>query len=441
MAALLAAAFMFACIVEREFRAFGLSLVLSLASLGGFGLLLLIDFPYRAELLLGLLGLAGGLVIILLLPLGRRQKLAISGSQEQVDERDAIFHRFYRLEPGTPEYETYYKEHPEKQKFDDAVRALPGLGRPGSKTYDPETSAFQVASFDTFEKISRQIDWGPAALDGQPVQISPEAAALRIKGFARYLGADLTGCTQLNPAYIYSNIGRSPGPWGEAIDLEHGHAVAIAVEMSAEMISQAPNSAATTETAFEYFEVGKIAMILARYINLLGYQARAHVDGNYRVMCVPIAADAGLGELGRIGLLLTPRFGPRIRLAIVTTDLPLQPDRPICFGVQHFCEICKKCASNCPSGSIVKEAKAEFCGVEKWQNRQDTCYRFWRTQGTDCSICISVCPYSHPGSPIHNLARWLVSRNALARKLMLWADDLFYGPRPSPKTRPPKWHA
>jgi len=251
----------------------------------------------------------------------------------------------------------------------------------------------------------------------------------------------LVGCTRLNPAYIYSKIGRSPGPWGESIVLEHSHAVAIAVEMSAEMISQAPDSAATTETAFEYFEVGKIAMILTRYINLLGYQARAHVDGNYRVMCVPIAADAGLGELGRIGLLLTPRFGPRIRLAIVTTDLPLQPDPPICFGVQHFCEICKKCATNCPSGSIEKEGKADFCGVEKWQNRQDTCYRFWRTQGTDCSICIRVCPYSHPNSVIHNLVRWFVGRNALARKLMLWADDLFYGRRPRGKHRPPDWHA
>ncbi|GAG38682.1 unnamed protein product, partial [marine sediment metagenome] len=75
-----------------------------------------------------------------------------------------------------------------------------------------------------------------------------------------------------------------------------------------------PASATTTETVFKYFEVAKIAMLVARYINLLGYEARAHVDANYRVTCGPIAVDAGLGELGRLGLLVTPQYGPRARL-------------------------------------------------------------------------------------------------------------------------------
>ncbi|MBW1807724.1 MAG: hypothetical protein JRJ87_05975 [Deltaproteobacteria bacterium] len=130
---------MFACFAEREFRAFWLTLLFSLAGLGAIGLPLLIDFPYRTEVLLGLLGLGGLMLIILFLPIGRRQPLKISDGQLQVDERDAIFHRFYRLEPGTAEYEGYYKKHPEKQKFDDAVRALPGksTGRPNRSTVSP----------------------------------------------------------------------------------------------------------------------------------------------------------------------------------------------------------------------------------------------------------------------------------------------------------------
>jgi len=207
------------------------------------------------------------------------------------------------------------------------------------------------------------------------------------------------------------------------------------------MVRHAPDNATTTETAVKYFEAAKIAMLVARYINLLGYAARAHVDGNYRVLCAPIAADAGLGELGRLGLLITPRFGPRLRLSVVTTDLPLVQDQPIHFGVQHFCSLCKKCADCCPSASIDSGDKALCRGVEKWQSNQESCYHFWRVQGSDCSICVKVCPYSHPSTPLHNLVRWAVRRNALGRRVALWADDLFYGRRPQPCFDLPDWHA
>ena len=55
---------------------------------------------------------------------------------------------------------------------------------------------------------------------------SPEEFTRRVKGFARYLGARLVGTTKLNPAYVYSHIGRSPGQWGDPIRLDHTHAVA-----------------------------------------------------------------------------------------------------------------------------------------------------------------------------------------------------------------------
>jgi epoxyqueuosine reductase QueG len=130
-----------------------------------------------------------------------------------------------------------------------------------------------------------------------------------------------------------------------------------------------------------------------------------------------------------------------VRLAVVTTDLPLVQDPPLTFGVQHFCALCKKCAQLCPSGSITHGSKEVVAGVEKWQSKQDGCYRFWRIQGSDCSICIRVCPYSHPDTGMHNFVRGLASRNGISRKLMLKGDDWFYGRRPGAKTDYPDWHA
>ena len=51
---------------------------------------------------------------------------------------------------------------------------------------------------------------------------------------------------------------------------------------------------------------------------------------------IPMAVDAGLGELGRNGLLLTEKYGPRVRLCKVFTDLPLEPDEPIDLGPSIF---------------------------------------------------------------------------------------------------------
>jgi reductive dehalogenase len=416
-------------------------LVLFIPLLALFAAVLLVEFPARSWIILSVLLLGGLGALLVLLPIGPKRRLRICGQQQRVDERDAIFHRFYRLRPGTPEFDAYYRAHPEKTSFDDKLRSLPPLGHPGTRAYHRLAAPFQNAEADVLERITRAIEWGPEPVEGAPVAATPAEFTRRVKGFARYLGADLVGTTKLNPAYVYSHIGRSPGEWGAPITLDHSHAIAIAAEMDFDMVRHAPGCATTTETAFKYFEVAKIAMIVARYINLLGYEARAHVDGNYRVLCVPIAVDAGLGELGRIGLLMTPQFGPRVRLSVVTTNLPLLQDEPIDFGVQHFCTFCRKCASCCPSSAIEKGGKAIHNGVEKWQTDQERCYGFWRVQGTDCGICMKVCPFAHPNTLLHNLVRHAVRQNALARRLALWADDLFYGRRPSAPAALPEWHA
>ena len=401
--------------------------------------LLLLEFPGRRIILTAVTAAMVCTAILFLLPLGRVSELDVSEVGERADERDAIFHRFYRLSPESTEFTAYYRQHPEKREFDRSVRYLPQLGFPGGRTYHPLNSPYHTAIFDILERLTC---WDDGDEDHvlKKVDCHPDEITRRIKGFARFLGADLIGTTRLNQAHVYSHIGRSPGPWGEPIVLDHTYAIAIAVEMREEMIRHAPAGPVITETAYAYFETARIATIIARYIQNLGYEARAHVDGNYRVLCVPVAVDAGLGELGRLGLLITPEFGPRVRLSVVTTDLPLAVSRRRVFGVQEFCTLCRKCAENCPSQSIKSGSKKNVRGVTKWQSDQESCYRFWRVQGTDCSVCIRVCPYSHPASLFHNLIRFAISRNQWARRLALWADDYLYGRRPSQAHTPPTWH-
>jgi reductive dehalogenase len=200
----------------------------------------------------------------------------------------------------------------------------------------------------------------------------------------------------------------------------------------------APLQPVVVESSGQYVEAAKIALVLAEYIRLLGYPARAHIDGNYRVVLPQLAADAGLGEVGRLSLLITPRYGPRVRLGAVTTTMPLPQDPPISFGVRDFCSVCLKCARNCPAGALPLGGREEIRGTRYWRMEPEQCYRYWRSVGTDCGICVAVCPYSHPRGLPHSFVRTACRRSALSRRLFARADDLFYGRRPRSR-RYPAW--
>jgi hypothetical protein len=72
-------------------------------------------------------------------------------------------------------------------------------------------------------------------------------------------------------------------------------------------------------------------------------------------------------------------------------------------------------------------------GVKKWKVNDHACYNFWGKVGTDCAICMSICPFSRPDRPIHRLVRWMVGRSSLAQHLFPYIDNLIYGKKWRPK--------
>ncbi len=80
--------------------------------------------------------------------------------------------------------------------------------------------------------------------------------------------------------------------------------------------------------------------------------------------------------MSRIGdCIINPFLGPRFKAAVVTTDLPLAPDKPIDFGLQDFCSKCKKCARECPSGALSDGGKEMHNGYEKWPINVEKCIK------------------------------------------------------------------
>lgn len=111
----------------------------------------------------------------------------------------------------------------------------------------------------------------------------------------------------------------------------------------------------------------------------------------------PHAVEAGLGEVGRTGFCITPEAGGNCRMTVVTTSLPMAMDKPIDYGVLEFCNKCKICAEQCPSGAISMADSPEGLVIreyEHWYIHNGACYNFWRESmgPMGCRLCVAVCP-------------------------------------------------
>jgi reductive dehalogenase len=214
---------------------------------------------------------------------------------------------------------------------------------------------------------------------------------------------------------------------------EYNYAIVMLFEMDYKLAKTSPTWVAEGTEGKAYSMMAVTAAMVAQFIRGLGYKAIP--SGNDTALSIPLAIDAGLGELGRNGLLITPEYGPRVRISKVLTNLPLIPDEPVEFGVTQYCEKCKKCAKYCPGQAIlwgkrttqpnnVSNASSEL----KWPIDAEKCFTFWARNEGSCMNCIRVCPFNKPAGWWHNVVRWLVKRTPWLDPLLLKLDDLFgYG--------------
>ena len=272
----------------------------------------------------------------------------------------------------------------------------------------------------------------------QKAQLSAARATEIVKGFAAQLGADLVGVCKTDRLWSYSNRGEihygNWDEWGTPVPEPLPYAVVIATRMDPANVWTAPHSPTVVESSLGYAKGAYITTILAHWFGSLGYRARAEHSRHYDSLLVPMAIDAGLGELGRQGYLIARDFGPAVRLFACQTDMVLTPDRPVDLGAEAFCQSCQKCAHSCPSGSIPAGAeKTVERGLLRWKTNEESCFEYWGKVGTDCCICMAVCPFTRPRTPLHQGVRWMLGRNRFAQKLFPQVDNLIYGQRWKPR--------
>lgn len=379
------------------------------------------------------------------------------GPITRFDERDTVFAR-EALVPESTEEIRYHELNPHLKEVDDRLSQF--IDDKLDRTSASWGRAYYQAVFGSIAHLGL-----PDCVDGEAspttLTLTDEKNTRLMKELGLHLGADLVGVAPLRQEWVYSHRGARPffdsqpsNPplfegmpahyagklWGDKIQLSHRNAIALGFAQDLDFLRSGPGEVSDLEVGRVYARSALVACQLAAFIRSLGYPARAHHVRNYCVLMVPVAVDAGLGELARSGHLLNKLYGLNLRLSCVTTDMPLEHDKPVDIGVQAFCERCLKCARNCPVGAIPTGGKTVIRGISKWQMNPEKCLLYWSKIGAACIICQVVCPWTkHPGL-FHKTVAHIASNATWLTGALVLGDNLFYGKRYR-KRQAPGWMA
>lgn len=266
-------------------------------------------------------------------------------------------------------------EHPKRRRADGGDHPMGEVWR---KHYGLETRRFSYL-WQTYAKM-RQV---PVNEEKSDIGDGAEATQW-VKDLAREFGADAVGIAEYHPELNFEGADALP----------HKFVVVFAKTMIYDlMVDIGPTS--QTEVHRTYYGLNELAFRLAMRIGAYGYDARGHP--NQSEFPLPAYGQlSGIGELGKLGSLISPELGSSFRLAAVSTDMPLIADGPQDHGIDDICANCNICERFCP-GDAIKPDKKTVAGIERWYIDTPACEPyFYGLYG--CKICLMVCPFNARGA-------------------------------------------
>ena len=213
-------------------------------------------------------------------------------------------------------------------------------------------------------------------------QIEPETLQ-KLHEFTRSVGADEIGFAPVPQEWVFQDTA-----------IRYTQAIVLVMEMDRERMALAPSRATAVMVHETYNQLGQVSNRIAGWLRERGYAAHAGHPLGGMALYPPMAQAAGLGWRGMSGLVITPRFGPRVRLAAVFTEIE---NLPVYEGDEHawvleFCAACRKCIGECPPGAFYDEPVHHDNGLVTVLDNAK-CFPYFAIHH-GCSICIRVCPFN-----------------------------------------------
>ena len=291
--------------------------------------------------------------------------------------------------PGIPtrdrDVSFFSREYPlENMAIEESASA--DWAREERERFTPESIEFFNEHQETMEPI---VEWVRTSGELEPTGTpTGEDVTELIREKARELGYGEVGFTRNDAHYVYQS--RKP-----AIRRDLPHAICLALEQDYRKTQTIPSMEAEDTHFGTYADQGPLTMELTAFIRSLGYNVQVSGPTWHYGPMIPLFVQAGLGQLGANGQLLSPHFGSRARLQVVYTDANVTHDEPIDYGIHQFCQECQVCVNRCPGRALVKE-KVWYRGVEKNKLIYDRC-RPVMARYEGCAVCMKVCPVQKYG--------------------------------------------
>jgi ferredoxin len=313
---------------------------------------------------------------------------------KKYDERETLFSRI-SLEKGTKEYEEFYAKNPQYQKDDDSIRGVSfrdNLRKSDEfkKRFFPLTANNKLFIKNLHDLVEN--------FEVKERQVIEHSFAKNLKEIGKYYGATDVGMMKLKDSSYYEYLGGLSDEigldtYGKKVKRTFNTAIVFTVKMDLEFMNRAPHFEELLTTEEAYLKVAQVGARIAVYIKSLGYRAMFNHSEYYLAPLVPLAVDAGLGEIGICNHLVTKEHGNNVRLGAVFTNLQVDYDQPIEYGLNDFCKICSLCMMNCPSKSITHKERM-VNGKRFFKFDDASCFALWNNSGTDCGTCIQSCPFT-----------------------------------------------
>ena len=243
----------------------------------------------------------------------------------------------------------------------------------------PRSAPQQFGSMINIRRSVRDLHRNPS--DGKK-QIDPETLDALTR-FVRSLGADEIGFTSVPQEWVFHDTA-----------IAFTEAIVLVMEMDKERMRHAPSQDTAVMVHETYNSLGQVSNKVADWLRERGYAAHAGHPLGGMALYPPMAQAAGLGWRGLSGLIITPQFGPRVRLAAVFTEIS---NLPLYEGQEHswvleFCEWCRRCIRDCPPDAFYSCPKFHENGLVTVLDHRKCFPYFVKYHG--CSICIKVCPFN-----------------------------------------------
>ena len=268
-----------------------------------------------------------------------------------------------------------------------------------------------------------------AAPTRAPTTRSPDEWTDWVRDQARRIGMSTVGFAPYDERYTFAeHAHEAAGP----------NVIVCVLEQRWDSNETLPGPVAEQTALSTNAEIIEMTSQLAEAIVAAGFPARAHSTEGIAVVH-HYGIEAGLGQMGVNGQLLTPEAGSRCRLAMVTTRMPLVLGAPRDFGIRRICDECQACIRRCP-GSAIPVRRTWHRGIEKSKLNLARCFPVV-SQVHGCSVCMKVCPIQRYG-----LAEVIRHRASTGEILGVGSDELEgyvwpldgrrYGPGQRPRLEP-----